>query len=417
VTAVAAPSKADETDAAATPAGTSSPEAALARRLERAGALYDERRLPEAELELDEALRLSPDDLRAWRLLARVRLRLGRAADARAAFAAIVARAPADGEARFELGLAALKSEDWAGAATELEAALRLLPAHRRVQQYLAYAWARLGRGPSAKAKAASPGFAASPAAVPEIALASLVADEMLPRAEGPVGTAALGAGVFRLGVEEESATHVMAGNLLAVFGELALEPAARRRPGRVAEPSADRDGGLLRCRGQGEIWVAPARAGAPLTALLLEDDVLYLRSARVVGFAGPLGWDAGAMPGPAGPAVLHFHGRGTVLAALGADELVSVRVSPALPVKVPEARVLGWMGDVVLQAGEGADSEDSRDSKVESRDLQRLVACEGEGVLLIARHGQAGERVHQRAEPGDDGAGRPDPAGPDLHR
>ena len=79
-----------------------------------------------------------------------MRLRLGRLADARAAFAAIASRAPEDGEARFQLGIAAVKVEDFPAAAAELEAAVRLRPTDTRAQQYLAYAWARLGRATEA---------------------------------------------------------------------------------------------------------------------------------------------------------------------------------------------------------------------------------------------------------------------------
>ena len=52
-------------------------------RLRRAGALVGERRLPEAEAEIVEALGLEPDDLGALKLLALVRFRLGRLAEAR----------------------------------------------------------------------------------------------------------------------------------------------------------------------------------------------------------------------------------------------------------------------------------------------------------------------------------------------
>jgi hypothetical protein len=430
---------------------TSTPEsiaAAVARRLERAGALFDERRLPEAEHELDEALRLAPEELRAWRLLARVRLRLGRAAAAKEAFAAVVARAPNDGDARFQLGLCALKAEDFSTAASELEAALRLRPQHRRVQQYLAYAWARLGRAETPPATAASGGLRGVP--LPggpppaEVALTTLVADEMLPRAEGRLGQTTLGPGVFRLPVEDDTATHVAPSGLLAALGEVTLAPATPRRPGRMAEvgmaalatPSPE-EPRFLRCRGQGEIWVGAPRKGAPLLSLLLEDDGLFLREARVVGFSGALGWDAGSLPGAGGASILHFHGRGTVLAELSPGDLISVRISPALPVKVPADRVLGWMGDVVLQlasdprpggqpgeqdadAGEGQDSLQGPQGDESTLSVQ-LIACEGDGVLLIAKdghtNGQARKPIHERTEPGDHGAGGADPTHPGVHR
>ena len=385
----------------------------LTSRLQRAGALYDERRLPEAESELQEALHLAPDDLRAWGLLARVRLRLGRLEDARAAFTAIAARAPNDGEARFQLGIAALKAQDFSAAAVELEAAVRLRPADARAQQYLAYAWAHLGRASLAAAtfeRAGAPELAAavrgagSGERVEEMAISSLAADNLLPRESGIPAGSRLDRGVHRLVVDDNSETHVAAACLLTMLGDVTLEPAMRRRPGRLPDlgPAAGPLPRYLRCRGLGEIWLGPPHAQAPVLGLRLEDDSVFLREARVLAFAGDLSWEAGEIARDGTP-LLQFHGSGVVLVDFAAADVVAVHVSLAHRPKVPGARLLGWIGPIVLQP--------------DDRSAVRVFTCEGEGVLLIARHGQAEQPVHERAEPGDHGAGGPDSGDSDLHR
>jgi hypothetical protein len=389
----------------------------LASRLQRAAALFDDRRLPEAESELQEALRLAPDDLRAWRLLARVRLRLGRLDDARAAFTAIASRTPDDGEARLQLGIVAIKSGDFAAAAVELEAAVRLRPADARAQQCLAYAWARLGRVTAAAAafdRAGAPELAdvvrgsaadlGTGGTIDEMAVASLAADNLLPREAGVPPGSRLDHGVHRLTVEATSETHVVPAALLTLLGDISLKPAVRRRPGRLADVAAPAEPmpRYVHCRGQGEIWIGQQRPGGSLLSLRLEDDSVFLREARVLGFAGALAWGVGEIPRDGTP-LLQFNGRGVVVVDFAAADVVAVHVSLAHRPKVPAGRLLGWMGPIVLQVDDQAE--------------MRVLTCEGEGVLLIARHGQAEQPVHERAEPGDHGSGRPDSGDPDLHR
>jgi len=160
--------------------------------------------------------------------------------------------------------------------------------------------------------------------------------------------------------------------------------------------------------RGSGELWLSPSGPGASLLVLELEEDVLFLRTDLVQGFAGALVWDIGAVPGTS-LEVAHFHGNGRLLIDWGGAEVVALRVDETRQPRVIRSRLLGWVGRVVAQA-----------SPVQGRggpDAAALVACEGEGVLLIARHGQPRESVHQRTEPGDDGPGGAHPRGAAVHR
>jgi uncharacterized protein (AIM24 family) len=141
------------------------------------------------------------------------------------------------------------------------------------------------------------------------------------------------------------------------------------------------------------------------LVALTLDQDILYLREDRVVAFDGDVVWESGRVPRDELP-LLQFRGSGRVVVDAAGDEVVTLRLSEGSPVTVPRARLVGWLGRVVAQSVR--DGEDAT--------LAR-IACEGEGVLLLSRHGDPAQPVHERPQPGDDGPGAADPGGPLLHR
>jgi hypothetical protein len=145
---------------------------------------------------------------------------------------------------------------------------------------------------------------------------------------------------------------------------------------------------------------------------LELEEDVLFLRRELVAAFTGDLVWDAGAVPCTR-LSVLHFHGSGRLVVDWRGADVVALRLGEGQPLLLAEGRILGWIGRLVAQAAPGGGGPGGPAALAGAA----LVACEGEGVLLIARHGQAVEPVHQRTEPGDDGAGHPDPLGAAVHR
>src|SRR6185369_16864711 len=93
----------------------------FARHLRRAGELIGAQRLPEGELEILKALALSPRDLRALKLLALVRFKLGRLAEAREVYRTAHEVAPEDAAVRLNLGLIALKLDWFEEAISELE--------------------------------------------------------------------------------------------------------------------------------------------------------------------------------------------------------------------------------------------------------------------------------------------------------
>jgi hypothetical protein len=397
--------------------------------MRRAGQLVSERRLAEAEVEILEALVAVPDDVRAHKLLALVRFRLGRLVDARESYRRVVESAPDDAPSRMNLGLIALKLERFGEAVEELTVAARLRPDDARTLAYLGHAQARLGH-PSEAARAFRQ--AGQPDLAAEVETRASALDSPFdteephptddPEAGQPLtgfvharlidASAAAGVpgpGGYRLvigqdGVDRPVQAYVREESLLAAVGAVAVEPARRRQRGQeTPSPLAGPAGTFLACRGQGELWLTAAAPAGALDTLDLEEDVLFVRESSVLAFSGELVWESGAIP-RSQVRLLHLSGSGRLVVDWSGRDVVALRLSEGVPLTVPAGRLCAWIGHVVVGlAGAGLPGP--------------MVACQGEGVLLIARNGQAGERVHQRAEPGHDGPGHPDPRGAVFHR
>jgi uncharacterized protein (AIM24 family) len=110
------------------------------------------RRFREAEVEVLRALSITPSDLRALKLLALVRFKLGRLDEARALCREIAETQPRDPGVRLKLGLIALKLDRIDESVHELETAARLAPDDPRAWNYLGFAYARRGERPRAVA-------------------------------------------------------------------------------------------------------------------------------------------------------------------------------------------------------------------------------------------------------------------------
>jgi uncharacterized protein (AIM24 family) len=117
------------------------------------------------------------------------------------------------------------------------------------------------------------------------------------------------------------------------------------------------------------------------LIALSLDRDVFYIEEERVVAWGDEVVWESGAVPGD-GKALLQFRGTGRVVLLTGENELVAIRIAEGDHVAVPPARLAGWLGRVVVQG---------QPTRVGESAVPGLhhVTCEGEGVLLLSRHGE----------------------------
>ena len=125
--------------------GAGNAEATRAAHLASASELVAARRYDEAEQAVLRALADAPKDLQSLNLLALIRYKVGRLADAHGTYREIAAAAPQDASARRNLGLVALKLGRIDEALPELEMAVRLSPGDERAWSYLGYAYAKKG--------------------------------------------------------------------------------------------------------------------------------------------------------------------------------------------------------------------------------------------------------------------------------
>jgi uncharacterized protein (AIM24 family) len=419
-------------------------EQALAARLRRTSELVSAQRLPEAEAELLLAQGQSPRDLRVLKLLALVRFKLGHLAESRQVYRAASEVAPDDPTVRLNLGLIALKLDAFAEAALELEAAVRLQPEDRRAWSYLGYAYARNASPAQAATafrragqhelaaemeRAAAPPSHAPEAAVVEglplesenresasrplssgmatprpvrrldatpvplrepsarganpnemATLAEFTTSRLLSLPPQPQPLVSLGQGVLRFAAGSE--THVRQSALLVALGGQGLALARRRTRGHLSGDTLASDSDrFYRVEGGGDLLLASTDPDRGLLALTLDCDIFYVEEERVVAWGDEVVWESGSVPGN-GKALLQFRGTGRVVLLTGDNELVAVRIAEGDHVAVPTARLAGWLGRVVVQG------QPAREGEAVVPGLHH-VTCEGEGVLLISRHGQ----------------------------
>jgi len=413
-------------------------EQALIAQLRLAREMASAGRLAEAEAELLVAEQRSPRDLRMLKLLALVRFKLGRLADSRQVYRQAAEVAPEDAAIKLNLGLIALKLEAFAEAARELEGAARLQPDDRRAWSYLGYAYARNGapaqaatafrragqhelaaemeRAATASAEAADDAQAEwlpeatttdagagrsveSDAETPEpyplpektprpelrereaplvTSLARFTGARLLSLPPPSTPLSSVGRGVVRFLAGAE--THVRESALLAAVGGGALAHARRRVRGHLSgdKLAGERDR-FLRIDGGGDLLLVSPDPDRGLVALSLDHDVFYVAEERAIAWGDEVVWESGSVPGE-GTALLQFRGSGRVVIMGSEEELVAVRLSEGDRLAVPVARMAGWLGRLVVQ---GQPAEDG------PSDGLRHVTCEGEGVVLLSKHGE----------------------------
>jgi uncharacterized protein (AIM24 family) len=425
-------------------AATPSDEQAMTARLRRTSELVSTQRLSEAEVELLAAQDVAPSDLRVLKLLALVRFKLGRIGEARQVYRRAAEVAVGDPTIRLNLGLIALKLESFDEAAAELEAAVRLQPDDRRAWSYLGYAYARnrqhahaatafrragqhelaaemertavpLSQPPgsavverSAVFTGLEPSQAAQGEATPRPLLRSddtpvpllgpgldagtstTMSDEIttltdfttarllsLPAAASPASS--LGQGVVRFSASAD--THVRESALLVALGGPGLSLARRRTRGHLSGQSLAADGErFLRVEGCGELLLSSPERKRGLVVMALDRDVFYVEEDRVVAWGDDVVWESGSVPG-SHLALLQFRGTGRVVILAGANELVAVRIAEGDRFSVPSARLAGWLGRVVVQGNPAVGADPPAGL--------HQVTCEGEGVLLLSKHGE----------------------------
>ena len=208
--------------------------------------------------------------------------------------------------------------------------------------------------------------------------LASFTTSRMLTLPHPSKPLASLGQGVLRFLAGAE--THVRQSALLVAMGGQSLSLARRRTRGHLIDDTLANDSDHFFCvEGEGDLLLCSPDPDRELVALSLDHDVFYIEEERVVAWGDEVVWESGCVPGN-GKALLQFRGTGRVVILTGENELVAVRIAEGDCLAVAAARLAGWLGRVVVQGQATVQAVSSG---------LHPVTCEGEGVLLLSRHGE----------------------------
>jgi hypothetical protein len=156
--------------------------------------------------------------------------------------------------------------------------------------------------------------------------------------------------------------------------GDLSYEPATRRSRGHQTDEKFDfGDTPLHTVSGEGYLVAVPGKR--QFSAVMLDDDILYLREDLVYAFEGSLRWENGNVPGLRGRLpVVQFRGDGALVLRTR-QPLVRVKLAATGAVLVDADRIAGWIGRVIPRAVVPAASSPLGGMCVE---------CTGEGIVLV---------------------------------
>jgi hypothetical protein len=156
--------------------------------------------------------------------------------------------------------------------------------------------------------------------------------------------------------------------------GDLSYELATRRTRGHQTEERFDHGGATLHVvSGRGYLIATPGKY--TFEAILLDDDILYLREDLVFAFESSLRWENGNVPGLRGRLpVVQFRGDGALALRLERP-LVRVKLPQQGVVFVDAERLAGWIGRVIPRAVVPPTGGPMGTMCVE---------CTGEGVVLV---------------------------------
>jgi hypothetical protein len=210
---------------------------------------------------------------------------------------------------------------------------------------------------------------AGSTAPVP---LSQLATDQLVRPDDGgePFEVTASGALVIR--VSERTLTRL--DGVHVTGGDLEFEPAMRRSRGSQIDEKFDYGGSRMHSV-SGEGYLIAVAGEKQFTAVMLDDDIFYLREDLVFAFEASLRWENGHVPGLRGKLpVVQFRGDGAV-ALRTSKPLVRVKLPAQGVVYVDAVRLAGWIGRVVPRAVVPPNHGPMGGVCVE---------CTGEGVVLV---------------------------------
>jgi Flp pilus assembly protein TadD/uncharacterized protein (AIM24 family) len=159
-----------------------------------------------------------------------------------------------------------------------------------------------------------------------------------------------------------------------ATGGDLTYELATRRTRGHQTEERFDHGGATLHVvSGRGYLIATPGKY--TFEAVVLDDDILYLREDLVFAFESSLRWENGNIPGLRGRLpVVQFRGDGALALRLERP-FVRVKLPHQGVVFVDAERLAGWIGRVIPRAVV---------SPTGGPMGTMCIECTGEGVVLV---------------------------------
>lgn len=159
--------------------------------------------------------------------------------------------------------------------------------------------------------------------------------------------------------------------------GDLAYEVAMRRSRGSETKERFDYGGSPLHAvNGHGYLIAVPGKQRA-FSAVMLDDDILYLREDLVFAFEATLRWESGNVPGLRGKfPIVQFRGDGALAIRVQQDRpLVRVKLPASGVVFIDADRLAGWIGRVIPRAVA---------PPVGGPMGATCIECTGEGIVLV---------------------------------
>jgi Tetratricopeptide repeat len=207
----------------------------------------------------------------------------------------------------------------------------------------------------------------------PPIPLSQLATDDLVRPDDGEDRFEISGSGALVVRISGRMFTRL--DGVHVTGGDLTFEPALRRSRGHKTEEKFDHGGPQLHVvNGQGYLIAVP-QDKQQFTAVMLDDDIFYLREDLVFAFESTLRWENGNVPGLRGRLpVVQFRGDGAV-ALRSSRPLVRVKLPPSGILFVDAGRLAGWIGRVIPRAVVPPTGSPMGDVCVE---------CTGEGVVLV---------------------------------
>jgi hypothetical protein len=224
---------------------------------------------------------------------------------------------------------------------------------------------------PSSASAAAAPPKVAS-GSTPPIPLSQLATDELVRPDDGSEVFEVTSSGALVIRVSDRIMTRL--DGVHVTGGDLAFEPAMRRSRGHQTEDEFAYGGSQVHAvSGAGYLIALPGER--QFTAVVLDDDILYLREDLVFAFEASLRWENGNVPGLRGRLlVVQFRGDGAVALRTG-KPVVRIKLPQQGVVFVEAARLAGWIGRVIPRAVVPPAGGPITGVCVE---------CTGEGVILL---------------------------------